>query len=105
MKELKDNLNYFSLHEVALYRFLLTMKITMSSGENNYYEINTPTYCGFVSVRNNSLGDDDKTFSIVNLNLYSYDNLDVAYQVTIIIKNGDINDAFKIINSVELLTE
>lgn len=103
MNEIEENINYFSRNEVALYRFLLIMKTTMSSGENNYYEINTPTYCGFVSVRNHSF--DDNNFTTVNLDLYSYDNLDVAYQVTIIVKNGDINDAYKIFNSVELVTE
>ena len=40
-----------------------------------------------------------------NLDLFSYDNLDVNYHVTIVVKNGDVNDAFKIINSVELVTE
>lgn len=101
MNSLEDNINYFNRNEVALYKFLLIMKVTMSSRVENYYEINTPTYCGFVSVRN--IGDSGST--IVNLDLYSYDNLDESYQITIFVRNGDINDAFKIINSVELITE
>lgn len=103
MNDLEKNINYFSRNEVALYRFMLIMKMTMSSGINNYYEINTPTYCGFVSIRNNFLNSNN--FNLVNLEIYSYDNLDVAYQVTISVKNGDINDAYKILNSVELVTE
>ncbi len=101
MSSLEDNINYFSRNEVALYRFMLVMKMTMSSGVNNYYEINTPSYCGFVSIRN--IGDSDST--IVNLDVFSYDNLNESYQITIFVRNGDINDAFKIINSVELVTE
>lgn len=101
MNSLEDNINYFSRNEIALYKFLLVMKVTMSSGVENYYEINTPTYCGFVSVRN--IGDSGST--IVNLDIFSYDNLDESYQITIFVRNGDINDAFKIINSVELVTE
>lgn len=101
MSSLEDNINYFSRNEVALYRFMLVMKMTMSSGVNNYYEINTPSYCGFVSIRN--IGDSDST--IVNLDVFSYDNLNESYRITIFVRNGDINDAFKIINSVELITE
>lgn len=103
MSELDENINYFSREEIALYRFLLIMKTTMNSGESNYYEIKTPTYCGFVSVRKISFDND--SFTTVNLDLFSYDNLDVNYHVTIVVKNGDVNDAFKIINSVELITE
>lgn len=101
MSSLEDNINYFSRNEVALYRFMLVMKMTMSSGVNNYYEINTPSYCGFVSIRN--IGDSDST--IVNLDVFSYDNLNESYRITVFVRNGDINDAFKIINSVELITE
>lgn len=101
MSELDENINYFSRREVALYRFMLIMKMTMSSGVSNYYEVKTPSYCGFVSVRN--LGDNN-SLSIVNLDLYSYDNLDQCYMITIYVKNGDVNDAFKILNSVELVT-
>ncbi len=82
MNELDENINYFSREEIALYRFLIIMKTTMNSGESNYYEINTPTYCGFVSVRKISFDND--SFTTVNLDLFSYDNLDVAYQVLII---------------------
>lgn len=103
MSELDENINYFSREEIALYRFLIIMKTTMNSGESNYYEIKTPTYCGFVSVRKISFDND--SFTTVNLDLFSYDNLDVNYHVTIVVKNGDVNDAFKIINSVELVTE
>ncbi len=101
MNSLEDNINYFSRNEVALYRFMLVMKMTMSSGVNNYYEINTPSYCGFVSVRN--IGDSDST--IVNLDAFSYENLNESYQITVFVRNGNINDAFKIINSVEFVTE
>lgn len=101
MSSLEDNINYFSRNEVALYRFMLVMKMTMSSGVSNYYEINTPSYCGFVSIRN--IGDSGS--DIVNLDVFSYDNLNESYQITIFVRNGDINDAFKIINSVELITE
>ena len=103
MSELDENINYFSREEIALYRFLIIMKTTMNSGESNYYEIKTPTYCGFVSVRKISFDND--SFTTVNLDLFSYDNLDLNYHVTIVVKNGDVNDAFKIINSVELVTE
>lgn len=101
MNSLEDNINYFSRNEVALYRFMLVMKMTMSSGVNNYYEINTPSYCGFISVRN--IGDSDST--IVNLDVFSYENLNESYQITVFVRNGNINDAFKIINSVEFVTE
>lgn len=101
MNSLEDNINYFSRNEVALYRFMLVMKMTMSSGVNNYYEINTPSYCGFISVRN--IGDSDST--IVNLDVFSYENLNESYQITVFVRNGNINDAFKIINAVELVTE
>lgn len=99
INNLRENINYFNYKEVVMYRAMIVTKSIMCSGINKFYDVNTPSYCGFISERVIGNG------IVITLDFYSYDSLDEKYQVTIIMTNQDKDEAYKILNSVELVTE
>lgn len=100
LSKYRNDINYFNSKEVALYTYMIPF-IHMMVTLDEVYDITTSDYCGFVKVITNEINSN--RVHIVSFEIYSYDNLDLQYQVVIHVKNGDINDAYKIINSVELI--
>lgn len=101
VNNLENNINYRNYKEVMLYRYLIPIKLSLWTYFDEIYEYNTSSFCGFIKVQNDEMSTGN--LHCVWLELYPYDNLDLQYKVVVSVKNGDINDAYKILNSVELV--
>ncbi|MGN1162224.1 MAG: hypothetical protein ACI4SX_08270 [Candidatus Fimenecus sp.] len=97
----KETINYFSRKEMVLYRVLLMMRLVGTVKYDTAYDYSTPSFNSLITVSNFSRDGDNRY--IVSLSLYPKDNPNLNYQVVIVCKNADINEAYKIINSVELV--
>lgn len=95
-----DKINYFDRDEVALH-FGLGI-INNLVGYDAVYEIETETYKGFIYVVNESL---NLSNAIIKLEAYSKKDLNTSYSMSIIVGNSEIDEAYKIINSVELIVD
>lgn len=94
-----NNINYWNYKEVALYYVLMIMKTSLPTTCQHLYDIKTETYSGFImECEPTSVG-----IFFVQLSIFPNNNLDLQYTITVMC--GDVNEAYKILNSVELIEE
>lgn len=92
------DIDYSNAEEVALYYTLLfTKAVSLNDSFSKCYEIETSDYYGFVAVNEYS---ERISYELI---FYPKDNLNERKSVLITIKNRDVNDVYKVINSVELV--
>ena len=65
--------------------------------EINLKMVEAPDYCGFLQV------DKSSETTIYRFHFYTKDNLNDRRTIMISIKNRDVNDVYKIINSIEVI--
>ncbi len=96
-----DNINYFDSEELLLYYLMLSTKPVTVGAITDVYEIETSTYKGIMLVSENSFNNT----LIMALDAYAHDDLNTSYRITAIVPKTDSDEAYKILNSVELVTE
>lgn len=95
-----DNINYWNYKETVIYYTLLNTKLLTAPGDcPHVYDIETDTYSGFVL----ECGPTPIELHLINLWIYPNNNPNLQYTVQVI--SGDLDEAYKILNSVELVTE
>ena len=96
-----DSINYFDSEELLLYYVMLSTKPVTVGAITDVYEIETSTYKGIMLVSENSFNNT----LIMALDAYAHDDLNTSYRITAIVPKTDSDEAYKILNSVELITE
>lgn len=96
-----DSINYFDSEELLLYYLMLSTKPVTVGAITDVYEIETSTYKGIMLVSENSFNNT----LIMALDAYAHDDLNTSYRITAIVPKTDSDEAYKILNSVELVTE
>lgn len=96
-----DDINYFDPEELILYYSMLSAKAAMVGAVTEVYEIETPTFKGIIMISENSFNNT----LIMALDAYAHDDLNTSYRITAIVPKTDSDEAYKILNSVELVTE
>ena len=95
-----DNINYWNYKETAMYYLLVTLKAPMVPAIcQHVYDVKTDTYSGFIL----ECGPTPTNAVLLQLSIFPDNNPELQYTVTVI--SGDITEAYKILNSVELVTE
>lgn len=95
-----DNINYWNYKETAMYYLLVNLKAPMVPAIcQHVYDVKTDTYSGFIL----ECGPTPTNAVLLQLSIFPDNNPELQYTVTVI--SGDITEAYKILNSVELLTE
>lgn len=96
-----DDINYFDPEELILYYSMLSTRVVMVGAVTEVYEVETSTYKGRISIMENELNNS----LIVFLDAYAQDDLNTSYRISTIVPKTDSDEAYKILNSVELVTE
>lgn len=96
-----DDINYFDPEELVLYYSMLSSRVVMVGAVTEVYDVETSTYKGRISIMENELNNT----LIVFLDAYAHDDLNTSYRISTIVPKTDSDEAFKILNSVELVTE
>ena len=95
-----DNINYWNYKETVMYYLLVNLKAPMvPSICQHVYDIKTDTYSGFIL----ECGPTPTNAVLLQLSFFSDNNPELQYVVTVM--SGDLDEAYKILNSVELITE
>lgn len=95
-----DNINYWNYKETVIYYTLLSTKLLTAPGDcPHVYDIKTDTYSGFVL----ECGPTPIELYIISLWIYPNNNPDLLYTVQVI--SDDLDEAYKILNSVEFATK
>ena len=95
-----DNINYWNYKETVMYYLLVNLKAPMvPSICQHVYDIKTDTYSGFIL----ECGPTPTNAVLLQLSFFSDNNPELQYVVTVM--SGDLDEAYKILNSVELVTE
>ena len=95
-----DNINYWNYKETVIYYTLANTKLLTAPGDcQHVYDIKTDTYSGFIL----EVGPTPIDIYLISFWVYPNSNPDLQYVVQVI--SGDITEAYKILNSVELVTE
>ena len=95
-----DNINYWNYKETVIYYTLLNTKLLTAPGDcPHVYDIETNTYSGFVL----EVGPTPIGIYLISLWIYPSSNPDMQYTVQVF--SNDIDEAYKILNSVELIEE
>lgn len=95
------DINYFDPEELVLYYTMLSTKAAMVGAVTEVYEVETPTYKGMMMISENSFNNT----LLIALDAYAHDDLNTSYRITAIVPKTDSDEAYKILNSVELITE
>lgn len=95
------DINYFDPEELVLYYSMLSTKAAMVGAVTETYEVETPTYKGIMLISENS----SNNTLLIMLNAYAHNDLNTSYRITTIVPQTNIDEAYKILNSVELVTE
>ena len=95
------DINYFDPEELVLYYSMLSTKANFVGAVTEVFEVETPTYKGMIFVTENSFNNT----LIIMLDAYAHNNLNISYRISTIVPQTDIDEAYKILNSVELVTE
>lgn len=96
-----DDINYFDPEELVLYYSMLSSRVVMVGAVTEVYDVETSTYKGIISIMENELNNT----LIVFLDAYAHDDLNTSYRISTIVPKTDSDEAYKILNSVELVTE
>ena len=96
-----DDINYFDPEELVLYYSMLSSRVVMVGAVTEVYDVETSTYKGRISIMENELNNT----LIVFLDAYAHDDLNTSYRISTIVPKTDSDEAYKILNSVELITE
>lgn len=96
------DINYFDSEELLLYGSMASTKSAFVGAITEVYEIETSTYKGTIKILDNNL---DNGIIFVLLDTCVYDDLNTTYRITFMIQKSEIDEAYKILNSVELITE
>lgn len=96
-----DDINYFDPEELVLYYSMLSSRVVMVGAVTEVYDVETSTYKGRISIMENELNNT----LIVFLDAYAHDDLNTSYRISTIVPKTDSDEAYKILNSVELVTE
>ena len=96
------DINYFDPEELLLYGSMASTKAAFVGAVTEVYEVETPTYKGTIKILDNNL---DNGVVFVLLDACTYDDLNTTYRITFMIQKAEIDEAYKILNSVELITE
>lgn len=95
-----DNINYWNYKETVMYYLLVNLKALMvPSICQHVYDIKTDTYSGFIL----ECGPTPTNAVLLQLSFFSDNNPELQYVVTVM--SGDLDEAYKILNSVELVSE
>lgn len=95
-----DNINYWNYKETVMYYLFVSLKAPMvPSICQHVYDVKTDTYSGFIL----ECGPTPTNAVLLQLSIFPDNNPELQYTVTVI--SGDITEAYKILNSVELVTE
>lgn len=95
-----DNINYWNYKETVMYYLLVNLKAPMvPSICQHVYDIKTDTYSGFIM----ECGPTPTNAVLLQLSFFSDNNPELQYVVTVM--SGDLDEAYKILNSVELVSE
>lgn len=95
-----DDINYMDINEVLFYFVLFNLKAPMVPYDcRHVYDIETENYCGFILEN----GPTPIDVYIMSFQLYPKDNLESYYVVTV--ASSDLDEAYKILNSVEFVAE
>lgn len=95
-----DNINYWNYKETVIYYTLANTKLLTAPGDcQHVYDIKTDTYSGFIL----EVGPTPIDIYLISFWVYPNSNPDLQYVVQVF--SGDIDEAYKILNSVELVTE
>lgn len=96
-----DDINYFDPEELVLYYSMLSSRVVMVGAVTEVYDVETSTYKGRISIMENELNNT----LIVFLDAYAHNDLNTSYRISTIVPKTDSDEAYKILNSVELVTE
>lgn len=95
------DINYFDPEELVLYYSMLSTKANFVGAVTEVFEVETTTYKGMIFVTENSFNNT----LIIMLDAYAHNDLNTSYRISTIVPQTDIDEAYKILNSVELITE
>ena len=95
-----NNINYWDYKETVIYYTFANTRLLTAPGDcQHIYDIQTDTYNSFAL----ECGPTSIDLYIISLWMYPNSNPDLHYTVQVI--SGDLDEAYKILNSVELVTE